>query len=32
MKDFLRGEAIMELAFVLDISKKRKVRLIWARK
>lgn len=31
-EDFLRGEAIMEVAFVLDISRKRKVRLIWARK
>lgn len=32
MEDFLRGEAIMEVALVRDISKKRKVRLIWARK
>lgn len=32
MEDFLRGEAIMEVAFVGDIGRKRKVRLIWARK
>lgn len=32
MEDFLRGEAIMEVAIVGDISRKRKVRLIWARK